>query len=159
MIFDYASQKLPNVWGLLFIDCWNWPQHRAFHNCIVDNIKKLNVVSVISTQTGVPQPVSSILLKSRIFNYKTIHLNSVEEFLQQKHVVNNWLVIGAAWRICIHHSPMGLTKTADIPAHQFYIFPKWSVMTETNEYVREHDIQKDIHRWQRVTNECFRFIG
>jgi len=157
VIFNYTDRKLPDVWGLLFIDCWDWPEHQEFHDCVVENVKKINYTSTICSNAE--NNKLSPLLEEKIFNSDTIYLNSPIEFEQQTHVVNNWIVIGAAWAICIHHGPMGLLKTKSILDHQFYVFPEWSIFTVMNEYITEKELHEDWCTWGKITNKCYQFIG
>lgn len=69
--------------------------------------------------------MSSIMLSNVMNNEHSFSLRTAETFA--KHVeelnldIKNWLVVGQAWRMCVHNRPIGLHKLIEhIPEFNFY---------------------------------------
>ena len=143
-------------WGIVFIDCWNWPKHEQFYKRAVEELNKLTIVSKVCCSTG-DQLLDPII--TEMFDNDTIHLNSPSEFLEQQHNTNSWIIVGAAWNICTHYGPMGVEKLVYLDEHNFHIFPKWSILTELQEYITACDIIKDKFYWRMILPDCYKLEG
>ena len=72
---------------------------------------------------------------------------------------SNWIIVGAAWNICIHYGPMGVTKLKHLEDHKFHIFPEWGIVTEDQQYVTVDAILNDHCQWTLISPGCYRLEG
>lgn len=105
---------------------------------------------------------SSKILKKNLFNNNSICLYSKEAFLYHTATycpdITDWIVLGGAWKICIHNAPLGVKSALEIVTHKFYIFPSWSVQNENKSAVSVHQVELDELVWSSIDNEGYRLI-
>jgi len=104
-------------------------------------------------------------LHDKIFTESTVHLSSVDTFRRhtQKHwpTVQDWIILGSAWGMCITFGPLGLDKLVNaMPELKFNVFPEWSIQDENAEYINEQTLQDDFNVWSQypAVPGCYRWI-
>lgn len=116
----------------------------------------LDLVSAAGKQT------TSGVLRNNIFNNDTVCLYRRETFNHhaQYHCqsIKDWIVVGSAWKMCVHHGPMGIDRLVDIGDHKFHIFPEWSIQTEKREPPSLQDIHDDFYVWAPIADGGYRLI-
>jgi len=104
-------------------------------------------------------------LHDKIFTESTVHLSSVDAF--RNHVqqnwptVQDWIILGSAWGMCITFGPLGIDKLVNaIPELKFNVFPEWSIQDENAEYINEQTLQDDFNVWNQypAVPGCYRWI-
>jgi hypothetical protein len=105
---------------------------------------------------------TSRLLRTNIFNNDTVCLYRRETFNHhaQYHCegIKDWIVVGSAWKMCVHHGPLGIDRLVDIGDHKFHIFPEWSIQTEHREPPSQQDIHDDFYVWAPIADGGYRLI-
>lgn len=105
---------------------------------------------------------TSRILRNNIFNNNTVCLYRRETFNHhaQYHCegIKDWIVVGSAWKMCVHHGPLGIDRLVDVGDHKFHIFPEWSIQTETREPPTQQDIHDDFYVWAPIANGGYRLI-
>ena len=154
-------------WGVVFIDCWtvspdangmrDETTHKQFYNRAVEELNNLAIVSKICCGMTESNPIDTIIEET--FDSDTIYLNSTSEFLEHQHKTNNWIIVGAAWNICIHYGPMGINKLVHLEDHNFHIFPEWSIFTEDQQYVTVDTVVNDRYHWTPISPSCYKLEG
>lgn len=108
------------------------------------------------------QQQTSRVLRNNFFNNDTVCLYRRETFNHhaQYHCegIKDWIVVGSAWKMCIHHGPMGIDRLVDIGDHKFHIFPEWSIQTEKREPPSLQDIHDDFYVWAPIADGGYRLI-
>ena len=104
-------------------------------------------------------------LHDKIFTESTVHLSSVDAF--RNHVqknwptVQDWIILGSAWGMCITFGPLGLDKLVNaMPELKFNVFPEWSIQDENAEYINKQTLQDDFNVWSQypAVPGCYRWI-
>ena len=102
------------------------------------------------------------VLHSKLFDPTTVHLSRKETFLHQGHYywpeVKDWIIVGSAWKYCLHTGPLGIDTVVDIPGHRFHFFPEWSVQDENRLPPTEQDIHDDFFVWAPIDGNGYRLI-
>jgi len=102
------------------------------------------------------QQKTSKILHDNLFDNTTVHLSSRQTFLHQGHYywpeVQDWIVVGSAWKYCLHTGPLGIDTLVDIPGHRFHFFPEWSVQDENRLPPTKQDIHDDFFVWAPIEN-------
>lgn len=105
---------------------------------------------------------TSRVLRNNFFNNETVCLYSRETFIHhaQHHCehIHDWIIIGSAWKMCIHHGPLGVDRVVDVGDHKFYIFPEWGIQTENRTPPTIQDLHDDFYVWAPVDNGGYRLI-
>ena len=105
---------------------------------------------------------SSRLLNERLFQETTVHVSDRETFLHNALVtadhVRDWIILGAAWNICVHRGPLGIETLVDMSTHKFYIFPEWSIQTEQRQPPTQQHLHDDWFVWAPIPNNGYRLI-
>lgn len=209
MIVQKLTQ-IPKIDGVIFIDCWESPAHKASRNNVyyiqlVNEILKHPIQSVVNAAYSVELSTKDIsirntfeaycwgknqdtsnnteiilnlikncsqmsqtstVIQETIFRYiPSYMLLEFKDFfwhwkynLQEK--VNNWLIVGGSWNICLHHRPMGLNSIFSSntdPKLNFYVMPH-TVLNEHGETLQRNDFEKDTLYWQEIPNFGYRFV-
>ena len=164
----FYQHKASNLhWGVVFIDCWvaslnangmrDVAIHRQFYKRAVKELNNLTIVSKICCGITDANPIDPIIEET--FDNDTIYLNSPSEFVEHQHKTNNWIIVGAAWGICVHYGPMGVNKLVHLEDHNFHIFPEWSIFTEDQQYVTVDTVTNDRYRWRLIRPGCYKLEG
>jgi hypothetical protein len=131
----------------------NTIKHYRYDQRAQDDIIRRRVLSDIVMYSG-SQPMSNMLEES-VFDSNTVFLSNRETF--HHHVTNyypdvkDWIVIGAAWNICLHNSPLGFNTLVDLSEYRFHVFPEWSIVRENNSAVAIEDLENDqAFVWAKV---------
>lgn len=150
LCLDYSD---PSVFNTLSQYHWNKESHlpqQLADNVLIDLIKSAG------------SQKSSRIIKENFFNKETIHLSRKETFIYhtQKHwpFIQDWIILGSAWKLCLHIGPLGIDKLVGIPSHKFYIFPEWSIQNENKTIVFEQQIHDDFLVWAPVDDGGYRLI-
>lgn len=105
------SMKKFQTVGIILIDCWGkpWsdqhPEYSQFYSqleqFILNNIEYQYIVSSVDnlTENLKTLPGTHLVCKS---------WEDLELYLDSTSVTGHWLIGGAAWDICVHHSNIGL---------------------------------------------------
>ena len=105
---------------------------------------------------------TSKLLNDSLFQDSTVHLSDRETFLHHAAAVQDnvrdWIILGAAWKICVHRGPLGIDTLVDMSIHRFHFFPEWSMQTEHQTAPLEQDIHDDWFVWAPIPNNGYRLI-
>lgn len=100
---------------------------------------------------------SQVINQKLLNNNRSIFITNPEDFLHHwEHVlkkqVNNWLVIGQAWQICVHNRPIGLkhlsTLIKEFPL-KFY-GTHWGFVDENGGTITQKHFKKDSLPWTRI---------
>lgn len=70
--------------------------------------------------------------------------------------IKNWLIIGGAWKYCIHSRPINLHTIKSLP-YNFFITP-WSIYNIDKKSIDEQDIMQDDLRYMRYQNNFFKIL-
>lgn len=105
---------------------------------------------------------TSRILRNNFFNNDTVNLYRRETFTHhaQYHAegIKDWIVVGSAWKMCIHHGPLGVDRLVDMGDHKFHIFPEWSIQTEHGEAPTLQDMHDDFYVWAPIADGGYRLI-
>lgn len=76
-----------------------------------------------------------------------------------KNKIQNWLVVGRAWQICLHYRQMGFNHLKNIVDDNtnFFIAP-WGCLDEYNQLITTKHIQSDNLKWSKVSDELWQLI-
>lgn len=76
--------------------------------------------------------------------------------------IKNWLILGQAWEMCVHHRPMGLCNLAKLISsndYNFFVTP-WSVRDQHGAELTQHCFQgSDGLCWDKVDGFGYRLLG
>ena len=107
------------------------------------------------------QQTSGVLTKN-ILNNETVCLYKRETFnhhaLYHCEGIKDWIIVGSAWKMCVHHGPLGIDRLVDIGDHKFHIFPEWSIQTEHGLPPTLQDIHDDFYVWAPIDDGGYRLI-
>lgn len=107
------------------------------------------------------RPVSRVL-NEKLFNDHSIFLNNKDTFLYHtaKYYpeITDWIMLGSAWKICLHNSPLGVGHILPLIMHKFHIFPDWSIQNEDLTPVSVHQVDDDEFVWSSVGNGGYRLV-
>jgi hypothetical protein len=105
---------------------------------------------------------TSKILNEAVFQDSTVHITDRETFLHNASITNDrvrdWIILGAAWNICAHHGPLGITTLVDMNTMKFHFFPEWSIQTEDQQAPSEKSIHDDYVVWAPIPNNGYRLI-
>jgi hypothetical protein len=122
----------------------------------MNNVVLLDLVKAAGTQR------TSKVIHDNLFDANTVHLSSRSTFMHHANYtlpdVQDWIVLGSAWKFCLHIGPMGVNTLVDIPAHKFYIFPEWSIQNENRTTINQQQIHDDFLVWAPVDAGGYRLI-
>ena len=108
------------------------------------------------------QQQTSGVLRNNFFNNDTVCLYKRETFNHhaQYHCegIKDWIIVGSAWKMCVHHGPLGIDRLVDIGDHKFHIFPEWSIQTEHGLPPTLQDIHDDFYVWAPIDDGGYRLI-
>lgn len=108
------------------------------------------------------QQETSRVLRNNFFNNETVCLYSRETFNHHAMFhcegVKDWIIVGSAWQMCVHHGPLGIDKLVDIGDHKFHIFPEWSIQTEHSEAPTLQNLHDDFYVWAPIADGGYRLI-
>lgn len=144
-------------------------QDRSVHNTLrnylwaADSINtQVNDRALLDLIRSAGQQQTSHVLHDQLFDDTTVHLSSRETFLHQGHYywpeVQDWIIVGSAWKYCLHIGPLGIDKLLDIPGHRFHIFPEWSIQMEDRSSVALQQLHDDFVVWAPIDNDGYRLI-
>lgn len=146
---DYSDKS---VYNTLTYYCWE-PNK-------VNEQLNLKILSDLIKCAG--HQTTSKVLNDNFFNEHTVHLSSREGFLHHAHcfypTINNWIILGSAWKMCLHTGPLGIVKLVDMNTHKFHIFPSWSIQTELCQPVEIEELHKDWYVWAPIKDDGYRLI-
>lgn len=146
---DYSDVSVYNTLNRYLWNTDSVSQH-------VDRNVLLDLVSSAGKQE------TSRILRNNIFNNDTVCLYRRETFNHhaQYHCrdVKDWIVVGSAWKMCVHNGPLGIDRLVDIGDHKFHIFPEWSIQTENREPPTQQDIHDDFYVWAPIADGGYRLI-
>lgn len=112
--------------------------------------------------TAAGQQQTSRVLTNNIFNNETVCLYKRETFNHHAMFhcegIHDWIIVGSAWKMCVHHGPLGIDRLVDIGDHKFYIFPEWSIQTEQGLPPALQDIHDDFYVWAPIDDGGYRLI-
>lgn len=122
----------------------------------INSVVLLDLIRAAGTQR------TSKIIHDALFDHRTVHLSNRATFIHHANYhypeISDWIVLGSAWKLCLHIGPLGIDKLVDIPNHKFYIFPEWSVQNENRTIVFEQQIHDDFLVWAPVLNGGYRLI-
>lgn len=102
------------------------------------------------------------VIHDHLFDGNTVHLSSKETFIHHGHYywpeIKDWIILGSAWKYCLHRGPLGIDKLVDIPGHQFHIFPEWSIQDQHKLPPTTQNIHDDFFVWSTIDDGGFRLI-
>lgn len=112
--------------------------------------------------TAAGQQQTSRVLRNNVFNNETVCLYKRETFNHHAMFhcegIHDWIIVGSAWKMCVHHGPLGVDRLVDIGDHKFYIFPEWSIQTEQGLPPALQDIHDDFYVWAPIDDGGYRLI-
>lgn len=112
--------------------------------------------------TAAGQQQTSRVLRNNVFNNETVCLYKRETFNHHAMFhcegIHDWIIVGSAWKMCVHHGPLGIDRLVDIGDHKFYIFPEWSIQTEQGLPPALQDIHDDFYVWAPIDDGGYRLI-
>lgn len=133
---------------------YHW--HPAQPGSQINNVVLLDLIRAAGTQR------TSRIVHDALFDQHTVHLSSRSALTHHLNYhtpeVQDWIILGSAWKVCIHIGPLGVNTLVDIPSSKFYIFPEWSVQTENRTRVTEQQIHDDFLVWAPIDNNGYRLI-
>ena len=122
----------------------------------INNVILLDLIKAAGTQR------TSRVIHDNLFDADTVHLSSRSTFMHHANYsipdVQDWIILGSAWKVCLHIGPLGVNTLVDIPAHKFYMFPEWSIQNENRTHVTQQQIHDDFLVWAPVDKEGYRLI-
>ena len=162
---DYPVSAVVNCTIDLRIDY----QDRSVYNTIKNYLwsadqtnPQINECALLDLVKCAGQQKTSKVLHDTLFNDTAVHLSSKQTFLHQSYLywpeVKDWIIIGSAWKYCVHTGPLGIDTLVDIPGHRFHFFPDWSVQDENKMSPVEQDIHDDFFVWAPIDGNGYRLI-
>jgi hypothetical protein len=122
----------------------------------MNNVVLLDLIKSAGTQQ------TSKIIHDNLFDNNTVHLSNRSTFMHHSNYVTpdvqDWIVLGSAWKVCLHIGPLGVNTLVDIPAHKFYIFPEWSIQNENRTVVNQQQIHDDFLVWAPILEDGYRLI-
>ncbi len=97
-------------------------------------------------------------IQREVFGKNTFALYSIESFI--KHVnklvphIKDWLVVGAAWQICVHYRPLGLVNLSKLKQFNFYA-ADWGFVKSDNQLVNNKDFETDRLQWSKINDHIY----
>ncbi len=108
------------------------------------------------------QQQTSSVLRNNIFNNETVCLYRRETFNHHAMFhcqgVHDWIIVGSAWNMCVHHGPLGIDRLVDLSDHKFHVFPEWSIQTEQGLAPTLQDMHDDFYVWAPIEHGGYRLI-
>lgn len=149
MVLTYADKSI-----------FNTLNHYQWHPNSIDLPVRNQVLLNLLESSG--HQLTSQYLVNQLFTDTTICLSDINTFKHHAEnyfpAVTNWIILGSAWKYCIHQGPMGLNQLTNINNHMFYIFPEWSIQTETGTLITDSDIKHDYFVWSKYHDNGYRLI-
>ena len=136
--------------------CWDQGESNTNNTEII-----LNLVKYCAANNSSSKLISETLLK----NYNSIMLLDLKDFIfywkyTLNSSVNNWLVVGQSWQMCVHNRPLGLDRmyqnTADSNLN-FYVAPEL-VRTTTGDVVTRDEFCQDRLPWREIPGFGYQLI-
>lgn len=122
----------------------------------MNNVVLLDLIRSAGTQR------TSRVIHDNLFDVNSVHLSSPATFMHHINYttpdVQDWIILGSAWKMCLHTGPLGIDKLVDVPAHKFYIFPEWSIQNENRTTVGQQQIHDDFLVWATIDDGGYRLI-
>ena len=105
---------------------------------------------------------SQIIKQQLLNNDNSIFLTNVEDFVHHwgqvlKQQVNNWLVIGQAWQLCVHNRPIGLKQLSELSKQyplKFY-GTIWGFVDENHKTLTHKHFARDSLSWTRISHGTY----
>jgi len=127
--------------------------------------QNVNIVQNIVKHCGGSNRTSSLFQETLLDNKNSIMLLEFDDFvhhwqnrLQCK--VNNWLVVGQAWKNCVHRRPIGLDNMYRMNPHRdlnFYVMDI-GFKTDDGTVTTHTNFQQDNLPWAHVENFGYKLI-
>lgn len=108
---------------------------------------------------------SGIVQEALLENDKSIMLLEFDDFIHHWQTaldckVNNWLVVGQTWKICIHNRPIGLEtmyRNIQYPQLNFYALTD-GFNTDDKTVTTHENFQQDNLPWAKIENFGYKLI-
>jgi hypothetical protein len=108
---------------------------------------------------------SGILQETLLENNTSMMLLEFEDFIHHWQTafdckVNNWLVVGQTWKICIHNRPIGLDtmyRNSQYPQLNFYALTN-GFRTDDGTVTTHENFQQDNLPWAQIENFGYKLI-
>jgi hypothetical protein len=162
------SEPFPEIHGVILIDCWPSSDFVP----LTDNFY-LNVMSVIdqhpitqvvaacySTDTYTPGALSPILRNSLKTKCTITDITNPIDFIKhnQEWQIQNWLVAGLSWGICLHTRPMGFENMSRYAKDLEFYIDRRGIQTQGRDLLSENDVKVDSLMWQTVSTTGYRLV-
>lgn len=150
-VIDYSNRGIYNTFKRYV---WNPNELNP------DNVLQLIREEIIKVSG---QRAVSKILNKNLFGNHTFALSSPRTFehhVQSYHpTLNDWIIVGHAWKICLHAGPLSIGKFFNMPGHKFNIFPAWSIQNEDRSPVTLEQLEEDMYVWSPIDNGGFRLAA
>ena len=157
MIVSSRSKFVPNITGVILIDCWDYSETpiihsdkkiliRNFYQNLVNNIKRFPVKYVVNamTQTKINR-VDDYIDQNLLKNVAHCTIQHWEDFVCCE--TQQWYVAGQTWNMCVHNNDIGLKNMSNLPNTNFYA-DQWSFLKDPCYPVLHNDFIQDDLEWQ-----------
>ena len=120
---DVESFTIPM--GVIFIDCWQhiadcaWPGRAHdfdFYKQMKQILPKYGLKSLVFHTNHVSDYVLCHELQSWLKQSNAVDVMSIPQFQQHYQKINlqNWIVVGVHWQLCVHDRPLGLRSLSEL---------------------------------------------
>lgn len=129
--------------------------------------QNINIVQNLIKHCSGANRTSPIVQEALLDNNNTIMLLEVEDFVSHWQTVlecgvNNWLVVGQAWKNCVHNRPVGLDTMYQINANAYKNLNFYALVdgfkTEDGSVTTHQHFYKDNLPWAYVENFGYKLI-
>ena len=125
----------------------------------------INVLQNLIRHCGGFNKTSGIVQEALLENNESIMLLEFDDFIHHWQTaldckVNNWLVVGQTWKICVHNRPIGLEmmyRNIQYPQLNFYALTD-GFKTDDGTVTTHENFQQDNLPWTKVENFGYKLI-
>lgn len=145
----------PSIANTFRLYCWGEGDTNTNNTEII-----FNLIRYCASKNRTSTLISEALLKN---NYSLMLLEFNDFLFHWKYnldcKVNNWIVAGQAWNLCLHNRPLGLEKMFYSVADtlNFYVVPELARLEDGSIVTREH-FKQDWLPWQEISGFGYRLV-
>ena len=127
--------------------------------------QNINIVQNLVKHCSGSNHTSPLFLETLLDNTDSIMLLEFEDFVYHWHTkldckINNWLVVGQAWKICVHNRQLGLDNMYRNSPHKnlnFYALDA-GFKTDNGKTTNYENFQQDNLPWAYIENFGYKLI-
>lgn len=157
MIVSDRSWYIPEIKGVILIDCWDVSKEsiKCFYYNLVQDAKRHKIEIIVNAMTKSDRYLIDANIKEQLFEGRTVlNIDNMREFEQyissNTKAPKHWYMAGQSWDMCVHDNDVGLRNLAKLTCRHpvdFYATDK-SFLQINGKEVFHDEFKRDRLHWK-----------